>query len=73
MQSSGTNGSAYVRSNTSYYDLRLSRRPDGVAEVFVVPCIYLTVSLDVWSVWVHSGNLSREWSIWTYHDPEIYQ
>ena len=72
MQSSGTNGSAYVRSNTSYYDLCLSRRPDGITEVFVVPSIYLSVSLDVWSVWVHSGNLSGKWSVGTYHDPELY-
>ena len=75
VQSSGTNGNhdAYIRSNSCYYDLRLSRRTDGFTEVFVVPCIYLPVSLDVRSVWMHFGNLSGKRSIGTYHGPELYQ
>ena len=66
-------GNAYVRSNACYYDLRLSRRSDGVTEVFVVPCIYFSVSLDVRSVLVHSGNLSGKWPIGTYHHFQSHQ
>ena len=60
-------GNAYIRSNACYYELRLSRLPDGVTKIFVVPCIYLSVSLDVRSVRVHSSNLSGKWPIGTYH------
>ena len=71
VQSSDINNT-YVCSNASYYDLRLSRRPDGVTEVFVVPCINLSVSLDVRSVRVHIGNLPGKWPIGTYHHFQNY-
>lgn len=62
----GQMGCTNISHNASHDDLSPVCSFDGVAEVFVVPGINFTLTLDKSCIWIHFRDFFRQWPIGSY-------